>query len=127
MREVQVVDDLGDQVVEALDQRDTGVGVAGHAKRFQHQLAELVGGGDGRRVEARQRVAQIAARARALVVGAVEQMRDHLVVADRGRVVESRERASTIWSRTRSRSSWLAARPNVMSSIWSSVAAPSAM
>ena len=34
--------------------------------------------------------------------------------------------ASTIWRRTRSRSSWLAARPNVISSIWSSVAAPSA-
>jgi hypothetical protein len=36
VREVQVVDDLGRQAVEALDQRDTGVAVTSHAKRFQY-------------------------------------------------------------------------------------------
>ncbi len=126
MREVEIVDDLGDQLVEALDQRDPGVGVAGHAQRFQHQLAELVRGRDRRRVEPGQRVAQPLPPLGALVVGAGEQMLDHLVVADQWTGRRKRASASTIWPRTRSRSSWLAARPNVMSSIWSSVAAPSA-
>ena len=58
MGEVEVVDDLGDQVGQALHQRDAGVGVTGHAEGLQHQLAELVGGGDGRGVEVGQRVAQ---------------------------------------------------------------------
>ncbi len=53
--EVEVVDHLHQQVVEVLDQGGAGVGVAGHAERAQHQRAELVGGGDRRRVERRQR------------------------------------------------------------------------
>ena len=56
--EVQVVDDLGHQLVEALDERHPGVGVAGHAEGAQHQLAELVRGRDRGGVEAGQRVAQ---------------------------------------------------------------------
>ena len=56
--EVDVVDDLDHELVEALDQGRAGVGVAGDAERAQHRLAELVGGRDGRGVEGRQRVAQ---------------------------------------------------------------------
>ena len=71
--EVEVVDHLDDQVVEVLDQRDAGVGVAGDAERAQHQLAELVGGRDGGGVEAGQGVARAGARrCRDLVVGAGE-------------------------------------------------------
>ncbi len=64
--QIQVVDDLGDQVVEAFQQRDIGGGVAGHAERLQHQLAELVRGGDRRRVETGQRIAQPPLAVRAL-------------------------------------------------------------
>ena len=55
--EIQVVDDFGDHVLEAFDQRDAGVAVASHAKRFEHQLAELMRGRDRRRVETRQGIA----------------------------------------------------------------------
>ena len=89
--EVEVVDDLGDQLVEALDQRHTGVAVACHAERLEHHLAELVRGGDGRGVERRQRVAQPLTTVATFVVTAVEQMRDHLVVADGRRIVESHD------------------------------------
>jgi hypothetical protein len=58
VRQVEIVDDLGHQVGEALHQGDAGVGVTGHAERFQHQLAELVRGGDRRGVEPGQGVAQ---------------------------------------------------------------------
>ncbi len=61
-REVEVVDDLDDELVERLDQGRAGVGVAGDAERAQHELAELVGGRDGGRVEGGQRVAQPPAR-----------------------------------------------------------------
>ena len=92
VRQVQVVDDLGDDIVEALDQLHTGIGIAGHTKRFQHQLAELVCGGDGRRVEARQRVTQPQLALGQLVGLAVEQMLDHLVVPDERGVVERQQR-----------------------------------
>ncbi len=89
MGKVQIVDDLGDQVVEAFQQRDIGGGVTGHAERLQHQLAELVRGGDRRRIEAGQCIAQPPLARRALIVGAVQQMRHQLVVTDRRRIVES--------------------------------------
>ena len=57
VREVEVVDDLGDQVVEALLQLDIGGAISNHAKRFQYASAELVRGGDGGRIEVGQRVA----------------------------------------------------------------------
>ena len=56
--EVEVVDDLGDQVAQVVDQGHPGVGVTGDTERAQHQLAELVRGGDGGGVEVGQRVAQ---------------------------------------------------------------------
>ena len=56
--EVEVVDELGDQFVEALHQRHTGVGIARDTEGFEDHLAELVGGGDRRGVERRKRVAQ---------------------------------------------------------------------
>ena len=92
VRQVQVVDDLGDDIVEALDQLDTGIGIAGHTKRFQHQLAELVRGGDGRGVETGQRVTQPQLALAPTRRGAVEQMLDELVVADERRVVERQQR-----------------------------------
>ena len=54
-REVEVVDDLDEQVVEILDEFGVGVGVAGHPEATQHLLAELMGGGDRRRVDVGQR------------------------------------------------------------------------
>ena len=57
--QVQIVDDLVGQLVEALHQRHPGVGVAGDAQRTQDQLAELVRGGDGGGVERGQRVTQV--------------------------------------------------------------------
>ncbi len=71
--EVEVVGDLGGQLLEVLDQDGAGVGVAGHAEAAQHQLAELVDGRDGRRVERRQRVGQPAQPGRALGLVGVEQ------------------------------------------------------
>ena len=89
MGQVQIVDDLGRQVVEAFQQGDIGGGVAGHAERLQHQLAELVGGGDRRRVETGQRIAQPPLALQTLILGSREQVLDQLVVADRRRIVES--------------------------------------
>ena len=88
MRKVQVVDDLGDHIVETLHQLNTGVGITRHPKRFQDQLTELVCGGDGRGVEAGECVAQPELAFGQLVGRAVEQMLHDLVVAGRGRVVE---------------------------------------
>ena len=64
--EVEVVDHLDHEVVEVLDEPGTGLGVAGDTERAQHQLAELMGGGDGRAVEVGERVAQPLAHRRAL-------------------------------------------------------------
>ena len=67
--DVEVVDHLDDQIVQAFHQLDVGVAVAGDAKAGQHVLAELVGGDDGRGVESGQRAAQPLAPARDLLVG----------------------------------------------------------
>ena len=53
--DVQVVDHLDDQVVEAFHQFDVGVTVSGDTQPGQHVLAELMGGDDRRRVETGQR------------------------------------------------------------------------
>ena len=58
VRQVQVVDDFGDQVVEAFHEGHPGVGVPGDAQRSEHQMTELVGGGDRRGVETRECIAQ---------------------------------------------------------------------
>ncbi len=52
---VEVVDHLGDQVVDRLDEHRVAVAVAGHPEPGEHLLAELVGGGDGGRVEVGER------------------------------------------------------------------------
>ena len=87
--EVEVVDDLGHQVVEALDQRQPRLGVTGDPQGAQHQLAELVGGGDGRGVEGRERLTQPSAaegELRRRRRGQVAEQR--VVVGDQGGVVE---------------------------------------
>ncbi len=94
--EVEIVDELGDQFVEALHQRHTGVGIARDAEGLEDHLAELVCGGDRRGVERRKRVAQPLPAQDPFVGVAVEQMRDHLVVADRGRIVESDHRVDDL-------------------------------
>nr|CRL53381.1 hypothetical protein CPGR_00660 [Mycolicibacterium fortuitum subsp. fortuitum DSM 46621 = ATCC 6841 = JCM 6387] len=58
MRQIQIVDDLADQFVKTLDERHTGIAVPGHTKGFQHDLAELMCGGDRGGIETGQGVAQ---------------------------------------------------------------------
>ena len=57
-REVEVVDGLGGQLLEVLHEDRGGVGVARHPEAAEHELAELVDGGDGRGVEGDQRGGQ---------------------------------------------------------------------
>ena len=84
-----------------------------------------MGGGDGGGVERGERIAQPGLRSLRFFVGAREQvLKPVLVVADRRAIISPTVR--TIWDRTRSRSSWVAERLNVTSSIWSRVARPSA-
>ncbi len=53
-------------------------------------------GGDRRRVESRQGVTQPLTTVTTFVLAAVEQMRDHLIVADPGRIVESHYRVDDL-------------------------------
>ena len=89
VRQVEVVDDLGDKVVQALHQLDPGIAVPGHAERLEHQVAELVGGGDGGGVERGERIAQPGLALLEFFVGAREQVLNHLVVADHRAIIES--------------------------------------
>ena len=57
----QIVHHLDDQIVEVLDQRRAGFAVPRHTQSGQHLLAELVRGGDGRRVEIGERPGEPAA------------------------------------------------------------------
>ena len=124
--DVEVVDDLGEQVVKILDERGAGVGVAGDAEAVEHHLAELVGGGDRGRVEAAERLAHpVEALGERPSSGASDIEQEQAVIASascgpppRGGV--KARSAATSRSRTRSRSSWDAARPKVMTSISSS-------
>ena len=122
---VEVVDDLGDQLVEALDQRHAGVGVACHPERLAAPAGRT--GGWWRWSRRRTRPARRAA------VGDARGVRPRCRRAGArspgcrrpGWIVESRDRVDDL-APDPSRSSWLAARPNVISSIWSRVASPSA-
>ena len=67
--EVEIVGDLDHEVVEILDQTGVGVGVARDAERGEHEVAELVGGRDGRGVEVDQRLGQPGVHLRAVVAG----------------------------------------------------------
>ncbi|SKS35903.1 Uncharacterised protein [Mycobacteroides abscessus subsp. abscessus] len=58
MRQVPVVHDLAHQLVQVFHERHTGIAVARHAQGLQHDVAELVCGRDGRRVEAGERIPQ---------------------------------------------------------------------
>ena len=119
--QVDVVDHLDDELVERLDQRRAGVGVARDPERAQHGLAELVGGRDGGGVERRERVAQ--ARGAAARPRRRRRRAGGRSPGGRGRPTPgrpARARPATSCSRTRSRSSWLAARPKVITSSWSS-------
>ncbi len=87
VHQVEIVDNLGDQLVEVFDQRHTRVGVTRDAQRLEHQLAELVCGGNGCRIESGQRVAQALLTRVALGGAAVEQVSQQLVVAGGVRVI----------------------------------------
>ena len=115
LADVEVVDDLGDQVVDLLDEPRVGVGVAGDAEAREHLLAELVGGGDRGRVEVGERVGQ--PRAPAGPLGVVDRRgpAPSPVVAARVAGSASARSTATSRSRTRSRSSRVASRPNVTS------------
>ncbi len=88
--EVEVVDGLPDQVVEVLDQAGAGVGVAGDAERVEDHRAELVGGGDGRSVEADQRVGDPAMAEPALLGVPAAEHPDQLGLLDQRVVLEER-------------------------------------
>jgi hypothetical protein len=78
--QVQIVDDLVGQLVEALQASPRRRCIARNAQRTQDQLAELMRGGDGGGVERGQRVAQSAAADLQFLCGSVEQMLHDLVV-----------------------------------------------
>ena len=78
--QVEIVDGLGHQVFETLDQFDAGVGVAGHAQRFQDVAAELVDGGDGGGVESGQRVPEAFPAAHQLVGRNVDEVAQQFVL-----------------------------------------------
>ncbi len=125
--QVEVVDHLAHELVEVLDQPGARVGVARHTQRLEHERAELVGGGDGGGVEPGQRLDDPGVPGRALGVVDVEQQASAagMSVSMPGSP-PSAPSASTSCERTRSRSSWLAARPKVTTSISSRLATPSA-
>ena len=127
LAEVEVVDDLVDQVVEVLDEGGVGVVVAGHPEPGEHLLAEAVRGGDRGGVEAGERNGDASTAEGDLgVVGVREEPQQ--VVATGPRRVGVGEAAFGVASRsrTRSRSSCVAARPKVTSISWLSSARPSA-
>ncbi len=98
--EIEVVDDLGDQLVQALHQCHTGVAVTCHPKRFENHLTELVCGGDRCGVEGGQRVAQALTTSPQLLLASLKQARNNLVVPDRGWIVETRNRVDDLAAHT---------------------------
>ena len=125
--EVEVVDDLGRELLEVLDEGGGGVGVARDAEAAQHELAELVDGRDGGRVEGRPARPSAAAAARASSARvAVSSQSCSRLPGSRDAGSRRTCTASSSWARTRSRSSWLAARVKVTTSISSRATLPSA-
>ena len=90
--EVHVVDDLADQIRQGFDQGHLGVGVAGDAERFQHDVAELMSGGDGGRVEVGQRVPEPRRTPLPFRGRHLQQMGDQVVGGLVGRGVQQLER-----------------------------------
>ena len=127
LAQVEVVDDLDHELVEVLDQSGPGVGVTGDTERAQHELAELVGGGDRRRRRTTASASEHPLRSRSCSSAHRPPARNRRNTSSPTAAGSASARsAATSWLRTRSRSSWLAIRPNVMTSISSSVAIPSA-
>ncbi|CKS36919.1 Uncharacterised protein [Mycobacterium tuberculosis] len=83
VRQIAIVHDLSDQVGKALLELHVGGVVTGHTEGFQHRAAELVGGGDGCRVEVGQRVTQPRPLLGALGVAAAQQVLDELAARRR--------------------------------------------
>jgi hypothetical protein len=88
VREIQIVDDVGHHVLEALDQLHSGIGVPGHAQTPQYKLAELVRGRDGGGVEPRQRVTEPLPAHVDLVGSARHQVGEQRVVSCAGRIAQ---------------------------------------
>ncbi len=82
-REVEVVHDLAEQVVDRLRQQHAGLVVAGDPEAVQHLLAETVCRGDGRPVEVRQRPDQTLSAQCLLGRGHVAQVTHKGVLAGR--------------------------------------------
>ena len=129
---VHVVDHLGDELVEVLDEPRAGVGVAGDPQPGQHHLAELVGRRDGGAVERGEGLAHPRVTGGDLVRAAGEEqpssgsIRGSGVAGGRAGSTARTRSAATSCSRTRSRSSSLAARPKVTTSSSSRRQCPSA-
>ena len=124
---VEVVDHLGHQVVDDLDEGGVALHVAGHAQAFEDVLAEPVGGDDGGGVEAGQGFGQVLRRAS--ISSRVPWARRHRTVSSGGGVTPRRAQsrpasALTRRWRTRSRSSPVAMRVKVTMSSWCSGVPP---
>jgi len=69
--------------VETLGENHTRIGITSYTKRFEDQMAELMGGRDGGGIETGEGVAQSLLAAAEFLGGAVEQVGDQLIVTDR--------------------------------------------
>ena len=87
--QIEIIDDLGDQIVETLDEFHPGIGIAGHSQRGQHDVAELVDGGDGGGVEIGQRIGEVGPPSLVFLGIALQQPGDHLVVSDQCGIAET--------------------------------------
>ena len=87
--QVEIIDNLGDQIIEALDQFHPGIAVSGDPQRGQHQPAELVHGGDGGGIESGQCVDQIGAPPFDFVRAARQQVLEDQVAAGQAGILES--------------------------------------
>ena len=87
--EVEIVDDLCDEFVKAFRQCHAVVGITGHPQRCQHQAAELVDGGNRRRIETGECIGEPGATLREFIGRARQQVAHHLVLARQIGVVES--------------------------------------
>ena len=124
--QVEVVDDLRRPGRRGPRPGGPGVGVAGDAERVEHHAGRTGGWSRWWRASkpASASVTRRCRPRRRSSSPAVEQQRPARTAAGRaaraaGSSASARS-ASTSWARTRSRSSWLAARPNVTTSICSS-------
>ena len=90
-RQIEIVDDLADQLVETFHQLHPGVGVTGHTQRRQDDIAELVDGRDGGGVETGEGITEQFLARREYVRAAVQQVSHHLVLPRQSGIVEGRQ------------------------------------